>query len=525
MGSKKPKGKATYLYAGVNSSPAAIAKGKNEHLRTLALEPAKARTSAGAKKVNSVKIEEVSRQGMFTNSTDDGTYQRLLRVQGGLGVAASAIGKEPQLAVFDVSSGLPKPKGVMDLPREAEDLDIVQTGESEYQVAFCYKYELHTVNVGKTTDEPTLAYAMPEENGMKPALRCIRYLSSEFVLAISNLPQRTGILLQVLRLPAEGHDTTRVAATALISKPVNAVAMSVANLHPLTSFDASLGNTQFIVAIAASDASVFLYTLEATTSDKITLLTKFHPLTTLRYKDKEDKVTGVAFSTFVTPKTHIRPQFLKLACTYLGAKTVEVHSIPLKKYVDKTPRNPKGPPRPTRYVVEARSTDPAVKPLLLVLTLMVLAMAVLGQALMEVYGNRPNVVYAHKWLPSWHRTLRSAEHPPAALMEEKKDQTIEFIEKLVGTDTHKVPTGSEKLVMFESEKRDEEPQVIQVDLHNEEKHAEAKSWDDLSEPQKDLWRERLNNAGYWTKDTGEKVLKGILFGELAGAVAAAAGGQ
>lgn len=525
IGSKKSKGKGTYLYAGVNGSPAAIAKGKNEHLRTLAIEPAKGRTSGGAKKVNNVKIEELSRQGMFTNSTDDGTYQRLLRVKGNMGVAASAIGKEPQLAVFDTSSGLAKAKGVMDLPREAEDLDIVQTEENEYQVAFCYKYELHVVNVGKTTGEPTLIYSMPEENGLKPALRCLRYLSPEFVLAVSNLPQRSGVLLQALRLPSAGHDTARVAATALISKKINAVAVSVANLTPPTSLDAPLGNTQFVIAIAGSDASVSLYTLEATTSDALTLLTKLHPLTTLKYKDTEDKVTGVAFSTFVNPKTHIRPQFIKLACTYLGAKTVEVHNIPLRKHVDKTPRNPKGPPRPTRYIVAAKSTDPAVKPLLVVLTLMVLAMAILGQALMEVYGMRKPIVYAHKWFPSWHGTLRSAEHPPAALMEETKDQTIEFIEKLVGTDSHKLPTGSEKLIMFEPEKNEENPQVIQVDLHKDEVHGEAKHWDDLPEEQKELWRKRLSEAGTWTKDMGEKVLKGILFGEMAGAVAHAAGGQ
>ncbi|KAJ4169884.1 hypothetical protein NW754_006032 [Fusarium falciforme] len=36
------KGKTTYLYAGVNSSHDSIAKGKNEHLRTLAIEQSKA---------------------------------------------------------------------------------------------------------------------------------------------------------------------------------------------------------------------------------------------------------------------------------------------------------------------------------------------------------------------------------------------------------------------------------------------------------------------------------------------------
>ena len=80
------KGKTSYLYAGVNSSPKSISEGKNESLRTLAVEQSKARSSVGAK-TPEVKITEFSRSALFTNPDAD-TYQRLLRVKGAIGAAA-----------------------------------------------------------------------------------------------------------------------------------------------------------------------------------------------------------------------------------------------------------------------------------------------------------------------------------------------------------------------------------------------------------------------------------------------------
>lgn len=370
------KGRTTYLYAGVNSSPESIEKGKNEHLRAFAIEQAKTRQS-GADKTASVKISELSRSAMFTNPDKD-SYQRLLRVVGGMGAAATGMGKESQLALFEAAGANPKVKGILELPRDVEDLDLIQTGDNEFQLAFCYKYELHVVHIGKETSEPELVYTMPEENSERPAFRSIRYLSRDFILGASNLPGRKGIVLQALRLPAPVHNgQARLAATVRIPGAVTARAMAVTNLSPPSSPTAPLGETQFVIAVAASDSSISVYTLEHITSSSITLLTKFHPLYTI--KDARGSISDVAFSTFVLPKTHLRPQFIKLASSWLE-EFVNVHSIPLTRYIDKTPRNKKGPPRPVRYVVAMKSHGPSALPVIIILSIMVLIMAILGQA-------------------------------------------------------------------------------------------------------------------------------------------------
>lgn len=515
------KGKMTTLYAGVNSSPKSIAAGKNEHLRTIALEQPRARSSsAGAQgKPPVAKLAEVSRTALFSNP-DSETYQRLLKVTGGVGVAATGMGKESQIAFFDAGANTSKLRGVLELPLDAEDLDIIQTGEGQFQVAFCYKYELHIVNVGKETSDPQLIYTMPEENSVRPAFRSIRYLTPHFIMAVANLPQASGVLLQGLRLPTPGHENARVAATAKIPRAMRAVALAVTNLCPPSSLTGPIPDTQFLVGVAGNDSSISLYTLEHISSAQVTLLLNLHPLTTLKEAHK-GSVTGLAFSTFTTPKTHLRPQFIKLASISLD-KTVTVSTIPLKRHIDKTPRNKKGPPRPARYIVAMKSKGPTAKPVIIALSVIVLIMAVLGQALMEVYGNSPPVLHVHKWLPGMHHgTLRTPDHPPAIFAEH------DFVAKLIGTG--KTTASSETLVLRDVEQptaeQGETPaQAVRVDVHTGEPLKDAKEWHELHEEQKEAWKEKLSEAGKWSRDMGEGVFKGILFGELAGAVAQAVGG-
>ncbi len=54
-----------------------------------------------------------------------------------------------------------------------------------------------------------------------------------------------------------------------------------------------------------------------------------------------------------------------------------------------------------------------------------------------------------------------------------------------------------------------------VDLVKEET---LKKWEDLSEKQRTGWKQKLIDAGHWVEGQGETVLKGVLFGELAGVV-------
>ncbi|KAF4469950.1 hypothetical protein FALBO_3152 [Fusarium albosuccineum] len=515
------KGKTTYLFAGVNSSPDSIAKGKNEHLRTLAIEQSKSRASVGTK-IPDTNISELSRASLFENPDAD-TYQRLLRVAGSVGAAATAMGKEPQLAVFDASGSAVKLRGVLELPKEAEDLDIVQTGDDEFQVAFCYKYELYLVKVNdKESSDPVLVYTMPDDHGERPVFRSIRFLSPNFLLAAANLPKRSGVVLQGYRLPQTGHKEARLAVNARIPRKISATGLAVANLSPPASPGALLGETQFIIAVAGHDSSLSLYTIDATTGASIELLSKLWPLFTLKDAHGSDSITGVAFSTFVPPKTHLRQQFIKLASISLQ-KTVTVHSIPLRKHVDVAPHNKKGPPRATRYVTAMKARGPSSRPLVITLSIMALILAIIGQSILEVYGvNRP-ILHAQKFLPSWHGTLRDPQHPPAAFLAD------EFLAKLAGRDAAK-PEAGETLVVYESdatpvtEGEDGTIPKLQLDVHEPSVHGPGKTWEELGEKQKEAWKARLKEAGAWTQGMGESVFKGILFGELAGAVGRAVAG-
>lgn len=505
------RGKTTYLYAGVNSSPADVAKGTNHHLRTLAVEPSKARASAGLRSPEA-KVTELSRIGLFANPDAD-TYQRLLRVSGSVGAAATAMGNDPQIAIFEAAAPRPRLRGVMELPREAEDLDIVQTGDGEHQLAFCYKYELHVARIGNENSEPELVFSMPDDHGERPQFRSIRYLSPEFILAVSNLPKRSGVLIQGFRLPSPGHEKARIAVTTRVPGKISATALAVVNLSPPSTPWTPAGNTQFLIAIAGNDASISLYTLEHKPSNVLNLLVDLHPLYTIRDAHGEDNITGVAFSRFVTPKTHIRQQFIKLASISLQ-KTVAVHSIPLNKYVDKAARSNKGPPRPARYVSAMRSRAPSARPLVLVLTIMALIMAIVGQAVMEMFGKSEPIIFAQRFLPSWHGTMRSPDYQPPVFFESH------IISKLAGG---KAPAAGETMVLFETAAGQPAP-ILTADVHDSDVHGPAKSWDQLGAEEKHVWRERLREAGAWTQGMGEGVFKGVLFGQIAAAIGDAMAG-
>lgn len=519
------KGKTTHVYAGVNSSPADIAKGTNQHLRLLSIDPSKARPLAATTGTPSkprafpeAKVAEVSRTALFTNP-DDATYQRLLRVSGSMGVAASAMGKEPQLAVFEAAAPKPKVMGVLELTKEAEAVDIIQTGENEYQLAYVDRYELYTVNIAnKTCSEPQLAFSMPDDHGERPHFRSIRYLTPEFILAVANLPKRnTGALIQGLRLPSPGHEMARLAATVRIPRKMSATALAVTNLSMPASPTTLVGNTQFVVAVAGNDSSISLYTLEHQTSSSLNLLINLHPFHTLKEVHGQDNISGLAFSTFTTPKTHIRPQHVKLASTSLQ-KTVSVHSIPLKKFVDmQTPRNRKGPPRPVRYIVAMRSRGPSPQPLMITLAVIVLILAIVGQSVKEMYGVGKPVIFSQRFLPSWHGSLRHPKAQPPFFFEDKLISSLAEVGKVLGS--------GEKLVLLEADHPaivegdgEQTTKKLQVDVHDSDAHGSARAWDELHANEQDAWKEKLRDAGAWTQGMGESVFKGVFFGELAGVV-------
>ena len=73
--------------------------------------------------------------------------------------------------------------------------------------------------------------------------------------------------------------------------------------------------------------------------------------------------------------------------------------------------------------------------------------------------------------------------------------------------------------------RDTGEESLLTEVHHDAaevvKGETLKKWEDLKENEKVGWRRRLSEAGHWTAEQGESVLKGVFFSEL-GAIAAQA---
>ncbi|OLN83419.1 hypothetical protein CCHL11_02982 [Colletotrichum chlorophyti] len=510
------KGKISYVYAGINSSPADVEKGKNEHFRVFGIEQSKARMSAGTNTA-ALSLAELSRTALFSHSdADKDAYQRILRLSSPfgdkpqVGAVATGLAKESQIAIFEVSPaspGAPKMRGRLELSREATDLDVIQTGDDQYQVAYCDEGELFVVNITKTAiDGPHSAYTIKEDGaGITPLFRAIRYLSPGFILAVCNLPKRTGVVLLGIRLPTKKDENGRLAASAKLPRAVTqATTFAVRNLSPPAAPDAKIGNAQFVVAVAGQDRSISIYTLEHKSHSSLELLVDLKPLTTLK-EVHPLQITNVALSVFSPPKTTARPQYLKVASVSMK-NTVVVHSILLKKFTDReAPLRKGGPPRPQRYAV-ALQPSKYTRRNISIATFVILLLAVLLQLGLESSGAiRPRILSSHG----------SVVNVPN-----------EFLTSLIG-DVHALQ--GDPIVIREdavSPTHVEEDPVprFQAAVHDEEVYGPAVSWDDLAPQQKKLWKERLAKAGHWTQNMGESVFKGILFGELAGAVGRAVGG-
>ena len=71
---------------------------------------------------------------------------------------------------------------------------------------------------------------------------------------------------------------------------------------------------------------------------------------------------------------------------------------------------------------------------------------------------------------------------------------------------------------------DTRPPGAQESEDEEGPHGPVKRWEDLEHHERESWKRRLVEAGEWTLDEGETILKGVLFSGLAGAVGGAVGG-
>lgn len=544
------KHRTTLVYAGINSSLDDIQKGKNEHFRVFGVDqPARSRSNS------THKITELSRSSLFT-SKDANTYQRLLRVAPSfsgthqVGAVATGFAKTSEIAIFEISTTAgvaPKPRGKLELAKEAMDLDVIQVDEDRWQLAYCYDFVLNVQDIGKTESEPYNIFTTPVDIATgyeRPTFRCVRYLTPHFLLAVSNMHQGSGVVLQGFRLPlsAEQGGGAKLTVSARLPKSVTrATCLAVRNLSPPSSPSAKQADTQFVIAVAGQDNSITLYTLEHTSHSNLELLVKLHPITTLK-SVHASPISGLAFSYIPPPqppKTTLasaslvaplpsapRQTALKLASVGSMGNTVAAHHIPLRRLsnASKVPGAGGAPQalRPARHVVALKSRGPSPTSIIVVMAVVVALLGALLQGVMEVGGLvRPTIGARHvvpaRWLQPVPTAYVTGKFEDAA----KVDAHAPFLAGLLAE--RKLGEGEEgaKVVLTaedDDETGGEGAGGVKVDAHDEERHADAKSWEELPLSQKRAWRKRLERAGHWGEEMGETIFKGVLFSEIGGAI-------
>ncbi|KAI3343956.1 hypothetical protein F4824DRAFT_28019 [Ustulina deusta] len=525
VGPQKNKPTATTVLAGVNSSPEDVNKGYNKHLRALTIsQPGKSAKTGG------VKISEVTRDALFVHKDKD-TYQRILRLSPPhegltysprLGAAATGLSRHPQIALFDVpSTNSPrwKTRGRLDPRVEAMDLDVIQTGPDTYQLAYCDDHEVYTVEVSKAeVSEPRCVYTIEPDEGedVKASFKSLRYLTTGFLVTVVNNPKSRGVALHGLRLPKNDDENARLAIRAKLPSSVSkATSLAVRNLSPVASPSDKQGEAQFVIAVAGNDSSISLYTLEHKSAFDSDILSDLAPFQVLK-SVHASSITSLSISTFAPPKGSTKSSSelcVKLASVSVGCSTV-VHNIPIKQHEDKSASTKTGrPPKPSRYIVALKSRGESPATVITLISLVFLILLLVGQVLLEAKDIGEPILGAKRFLPtSWTVPLRKV---PRVKEPENEQKTIENL--LSDVKAH----HSQQMVIKHNDLGAVGPDglpALHVDVHDEKTHGPATSWEDLEKEDRDLWKQRLKKSGHWMEDMGESIFKGVLFGEIGGAI-------
>lgn len=558
------KAQETLIFAGINSSAQDREKGKNEHFRVFGL---KASPRAKGNNATTSKILELSRSALFDGKEKE-TYQRLIRLSkpfpgsSQLGATATAFGsKLEEIVLFDTTgspSMAPKLRGRIQVDKEAEDVDAIQTCQDEYLFAYCTKYDIFIKTISSKTDssEPRrITPAMAEhESEAKPVFRSLRFLSPKFLLMLTNLHGRKGAVLQILRLPASDDDKASQAARTRLPPHVRqATGLSLCNLSPRASPSEEQGEAQFVVAVAGHDMSICLYAMECQREGPISMFTSPKLLQTL--KDVHPfQITGLALSLFIPLTRTTSPQNIKLASISAG-NTVVVHTLPLSLI-------PKS--SPPRFVVSGSNETSLFTPGFILSIVCALAFAFFAQVALEVRGSSPALLnISHMVAPDVQGWIR-ASHPiansifgipkpiitstlsavtvtsivttPSSYAEPTEISFASVLDALISQRAEQSSKDGSKPVIIirerpldpsaNGETSTELKSSIKADLHDEAVHGphEGKSWEELTKEERERWTKMLKDAGHWTEDCVETILKGVFWGVAGAAVGAAVGG-
>lgn len=245
-------------------------------------------------------------------------------------------------------------------------------------------------------------------------------------------------------------------------------------------------------------------------------------------------MTKVVFSPFFSPESSeskkTGPQYLRLATTSLG-NSIDVETFELY---------PSSKKAGSCYVLQsARSKAIADGAKYAVIAVVIAAIALMLQGLLNTEGTlTQSLMYSfHDAAESVKApaaivaddvrsaaNLNNADSPVAKAQHRLRDLLHAHIHSVTASEPSSTPP-QKALVIHHDPDTDGS---LSTEVHEGEhdvvkKHTEARKWEELDKHEQRRWKEKLADAGMWTIEEGETILKGIFFSEagaLVGRVAA-----
>ncbi|KAF2793951.1 hypothetical protein K505DRAFT_407775 [Melanomma pulvis-pyrius CBS 109.77] len=530
------------LYAGINSTEEERLKDKNEHFRSFEVVFPKNQKSSNAnqEKKPQGKVTLLNKTSLFTPPTSASAkkevYQRLVRLSPSKpipghkrigAIASSLAGDENEIVILDASIVPPTriKRIALHKGHEANDVDILEPENGHFKVAYCTDYEVYIQDLhydfGKkklqgdeVASRKVFSIPIPDAPGKKGRnkLRCIKWLSPDHVLLLTNLPNRSGVELQVLRLPSTPSIGSISTRKRLPRHVIAAVDMDVCWLD-----SDGAGDYQIVVAVGGIDISLVVLTIDYHAHS----LGSIHQYAV--YRDVHDlQMTKLALSPFFSPwaspesSPTKRPghQWLRLASTSLG-NTISVETFQLHP-VSTGPR--------ARYQLSsAKSRYMAKGATYTVFAIVLAVVALLMQSLLDPEGNLTD-----RLVP---QSLRNSAgiSPPGAMGDELRFPGAKMVPNAVKAPvvrtTHRIrdllhlhhsQDAEQKAVVIHHDPDTDSSLSTEVHADTDEvvkRHTEAKKWEELSHAEQKRWKEKLTGAGMWAVEEGETILKGIFFSQ------------
>lgn len=565
--------------AGINSSDAEQEAGRNEHLRSFRIPlPAKKRKADGSIVEKSESPQRAGSQALgknalfkSANGPKSETYQRVLRAspiqsrsETRIAAIASGLAPENEIIAFQpvsnaVTSTVDEISRISLGKKEAADVDVISFEQNGHSLAYCTDDAVFLQKLPRTKgsriEPPVKLYETIESNSSlapskRPKFRGLRFITPSHILLLQNKPGRTGTALLILRIAADSTSGRITLRKSLAKTTKSAVGLDVCALSP-----DSAGNFQVVIAVATQDSAIELLAIE------------FSPLTGIRRfitcghlrEVHNGPLTRIVFSNFIKPSTAANktpPQVVRLASVGVD-QTVVVHALHLRPWPT-TSHNP-------RYVFQAPDAASTLQTALSVSVacFVIILVAFLMQVFCEIRGALPPTLNAASWLSPRLSSLIARPYPSASVPFEDASTSIASIIDAISSAPQAIPTDytlpslsdlQEQLSSHLAEAassisasaeliadaageasglktpkaivvRDTGAELSAEILHHDfdiVKEETLKKWEELSHSQKQSWKRRLIETGHWVEEQGEKVLKGVFFSELAGAVGAIA---